>query len=97
MLARSVVAAVSDRRRRSEIGATIREGEGGGEGSQEPLSYIGKSGKIRHEQRVGRGDVGGLCLEAYEVQSPEMETAAKSSQQPGTESCVMTGNGHCEA
>jgi len=26
-----------------------------------------------------------------------METAAKPSQQPRTESCVMTGNGHCEA
>ena len=44
-----------------------------------------------------RTDLCGLCLEAYEVQSPEMETAAKSSQQPRTESCVMTGNGHCEA
>jgi hypothetical protein len=38
-----------------------------------------------------------LRLEAYEVQSPEMETAAKPSPQPRTESCVMTGNGHCEA
>jgi hypothetical protein len=26
-----------------------------------------------------------------------METAAKRSSQPRTESCVMSGNGHCEA
>ena len=26
-----------------------------------------------------------------------METAAKPSSQPRTESCVMSGNGHCEA
>jgi len=26
-----------------------------------------------------------------------MATAAKLSQQPRTESCVMPGNGHCEA
>jgi hypothetical protein len=26
-----------------------------------------------------------------------METAAKLSSQPRTESCVMSGNGHCEA
>jgi len=26
-----------------------------------------------------------------------MATAAKLSQQPRTESCVVTGNGHCEA
>jgi len=26
-----------------------------------------------------------------------METAAKPSSQPRTKSCVMSGNGHCEA
>ena len=39
----------------------------------------------------------GLRLETHEVQSPEMETAAKPSSQPRTKSCVMSGNGHCEA
>ena len=71
--------------------------EGGEKGARSPFLTPAKAVRFRHEQRVSRGDVGGLCLEAYEVQSPEMETAAKSSQQPGTESCVMTGNGHCEA
>jgi len=36
-------------------------------------------------------------LKAHGVQFPEMETAAKPSSQPRTESCVMSGNGHCEA
>jgi hypothetical protein len=34
---------------------------------------------------------------AHGVRSPEMVTAAKPSQQPRTESCVVPGNGHCEA
>jgi hypothetical protein len=28
---------------------------------------------------------------------PEMEAAAKLSEQPRTKSCVVSGNGHCEA
>jgi hypothetical protein len=43
------------------------------------------------------GSVRGCALKAHEVQFPEMETAAKPSSQPRTESCVMSGNGHCEA
>src|ERR1035441_4697550 len=39
----------------------------------------------------------GCALEAHGIQSPEMGTAAKPSSQPRTESCVMSGNGHCEA
>ena len=39
----------------------------------------------------------GCALKAHGVQFPEMETAAKPSSQPRTESCVMSGNGHCEA
>jgi hypothetical protein len=38
-----------------------------------------------------------LRLEAHEIQQPEMAALAKPSQQPGTESCVVSGNGHCEA
>jgi hypothetical protein len=43
------------------------------------------------------GSVRGCALKAHGVQYPEMETAAKPSSQPRTESCVMSGNGHCEA
>jgi len=43
------------------------------------------------------GGVGSCALKAHGIQSPEMATAAKLSQQPRTESCVMPGNGHCEA
>ena len=39
----------------------------------------------------------GCALKAREVRYPEMETAAKPSSQPRTKSCVMSGNGHCEA
>ena len=37
------------------------------------------------------------ALKAHGIQSSEMATAAKPSSQPRTESCVMSGNGHCEA
>ena len=39
----------------------------------------------------------GCALQAHEIQSPEMAAVAKPSQQPCTESCVVFGNGHCEA
>ena len=39
----------------------------------------------------------GCALQAYEIQLPEMAAAAKHSQQLCTESCVVSGNGHCEA
>jgi hypothetical protein len=39
----------------------------------------------------------GCALKAHGVQLPEMATAAKLSSQPRTESCVMSGDGHCEA
>ena len=39
----------------------------------------------------------GCALQAHEVQSPEMAAVAKPSQQLRTESCVVVGNGHCEA
>ena len=48
-------------------------------------------------RRRARTDLCGLRLETHEVQSPEMETAAKPSSQPRTKSCVMSGDGHCEA
>jgi hypothetical protein len=38
-----------------------------------------------------------LRLEAHEIQQPEMAALVKLSQQPGTESCVVFGNDHCEA
>jgi hypothetical protein len=37
------------------------------------------------------------ALQAHEVQRSEMTAPAKPSQQPGTESCVVFGNDHCEA
>ena len=44
---------------------------------------------------------GGICegcaLKAYGIQLFEITTAAKLSSQPRTESCVMSGDGHCEA
>jgi hypothetical protein len=43
------------------------------------------------------GSVRGCALKAYEIQSFEIVTAAKLSWQPRTESCVVSGNGHCEA
>jgi hypothetical protein len=39
----------------------------------------------------------GCALKAHKVQRSEMTAQAKPSQQPGTESCVVSGNGHCEA
>jgi hypothetical protein len=43
------------------------------------------------------GVVAGCALKAHVIQLPEMGTAAKPSSQPRTESCVMSGDGHCEA
>jgi hypothetical protein len=40
---------------------------------------------------------GSCALQAHEIQPPEMAAAVKFSQQPCTESCVVTGNGPCEA
>jgi len=39
----------------------------------------------------------GCALQAHEVQQSEMTAPAKPSQQPGTESCVVFNNDHCEA
>jgi hypothetical protein len=41
--------------------------------------------------------LGGCALQAHEIQLSEMAAAAKLSQQLRTESCVVAGNGHCEA
>jgi hypothetical protein len=38
-----------------------------------------------------------LRLEAHGILLPEMTTAVKPSEQRCTESCVVNGNGHCEA
>jgi hypothetical protein len=40
---------------------------------------------------------GDCALKAHEVQLSEMAAAVKSSQQLCTESCVVAGNGPCEA
>jgi hypothetical protein len=37
------------------------------------------------------------ALQAHEIQRPEMAAQTKPSPQSGTESCVVSGNGHCEA
>ena len=70
------------------------------------------SGELRMTFRVQRyaclvrkPDAGNLhvrfdercALQAHEIQQPEMAALAKPSQQPGTESCVVSGNGHREA
>jgi hypothetical protein len=43
------------------------------------------------------GICAGCALKAHVTQSPGMAAAAKLSQQPRTESCVVSGNGRCEA
>ena len=43
------------------------------------------------------GICAGCALKAHVTQPPGMAAAAKLSQQPRTESCVVSGNGHCEA
>ena len=43
------------------------------------------------------GSAEGCALKAHGIQSPEMATPAKLSVQPGTESCVVSGNEHHEA
>ena len=50
---------------------------------------------MRREAHVRFGE--DCALKAHEVQQSEMTAQAKPSQQPGTESCVVSGNGHCEA
>ena len=40
---------------------------------------------------------GGCALQAHGIQLSEMAAAVKHSQQLLTESCVVAGNGHCEA
>jgi len=37
------------------------------------------------------------ALQAHEILWSEMTAVVKPSQQPRTESCVVSGNGHCEA
>ncbi len=50
------------------------------------------------DDRVGHVRIcGGCALQAHEIQQPEVAALVKPSQQPGTESCVVSGNGHCEA
>jgi hypothetical protein len=43
------------------------------------------------------GSEEGCALKARGNQSPEMEAAVKPSSQPRTKSCVVSGDGHCEA
>ena len=55
--------------------------------------------------QVGKPDAGNphvrfderCALQAHEIQLPAMAAAVKLSQRPRTESCVVSGNGHCEA
>ena len=41
--------------------------------------------------------MGSCALQAHKILLPEMVALIKPSQQSGTESCVVSGNGHCEA
>ena len=67
---------------------------------RKPQSWVCSTLFILQKSRMrrrARTDLCGLRLETHEVQSPEMEIAAKPSSQPRTKSCVMSGDGHCEA
>ena len=55
------------------------------------------AGKSRVNREVQARFCEGCALEAHEIQSSEMTAVAKPSQEPCTESCVVVGNGHCEA
>ncbi len=54
-----------------------------------------------YRNRRGTEPYARLCescaLKAHKIQQPEMVALVKPSQQPGTESCVVFGNDHCEA
>ena len=55
---------------------------------------------LRQEPGAGKPHAGicaGCALQARRTQLPEMAAAAKPSEQPRTESCVVSGNGRCEA
>ena len=55
---------------------------------------------IHEEPGAGKPHAGicaGCALKAHVTQPPGMAAAAKLSQQPRTESCVVIGNDHCEA
>ena len=55
--------------RQSAIGQFSAEGA---EGGREPFSYIAKSVRFRHEQRVSRGDVGGeICHALMAKMAPD--------------------------
>jgi hypothetical protein len=43
------------------------------------------------------GSVRGCALKAHGTMSSGMATAVEPSRQPRTESCVVSGNGPCEA
>jgi hypothetical protein len=62
--------------------------------ARKPSHLISKPVCVR-ERRTGSAER--CALKTHGVQSPEMETAAKPSPQPRTKSCVMPGDGHCEA
>jgi hypothetical protein len=50
------------------------------------------------DDRIGHVRIcGGCALQAHEIKPPEMAAAVKLSQQLRTESCVVAGNGLCEA
>ena len=54
-------------------------------------------GGSRMQESCTYGSVQGCALKAHETMSSEMATAVKLSRQPRTESCVVSGNGLCEA
>ena len=67
-------------------------------------SCTGGSGgpaRLPDGRRVRRESHARVCescaLSAHGIQLPVMATAARPNQQPCTESCVVSGNGHCEA
>ena len=55
------------------------------------------AGKSRVSREAHARFCESCALQAHEIQSSEMATVVKLSQQPCTESCVVVGNGHCEA
>jgi hypothetical protein len=83
---------------RSEISKVVK---GAHRSSGDTSNGTQLTGQPVSRNRRGTEPYAGWCescaLQAHEIQQPEMAAPAKPSQQLGTESCVVSGNGHCEA
>jgi len=62
-----------------------------------PRGFKSMAGRSRMNREVHVRFCGGCALQAHGIQLSEMAAAVKLSQQLRTESCVVAGNGPCEA